>query len=46
MKLREERDRMAYDWSEEYAMRASSAKQVRSDLAHLGQSMYIGIIGC
>ena len=27
MKLREERDRMAYDWSEEYAMRASSAKQ-------------------
>ena len=27
MKLREECDRMAYDWSEEYAMRASSAKQ-------------------
>ena len=27
MKLREERDRMAYDWSEEYAMRASSTKQ-------------------
>ena len=26
MKLREERDRMADDWSEEYAMRASSAK--------------------
>ena len=26
MKLREERDRMAYDWSEEYATRASSAK--------------------
>ena len=25
MKLREERDRMAYDWSEEYATRASSA---------------------
>ena len=25
MKLREERDRMAYDWSEEYAKRASSA---------------------
>ena len=23
MKLREERDRMAYDWSEEYAMHAS-----------------------
>ena len=27
MKLRAERDRMAYDWSEEYATRASSAKQ-------------------
>ena len=27
MKLREERDRLAYDWSEEYAARASSAKQ-------------------
>ena len=27
MKLREERERMAYDWLEEYAMRASSAKQ-------------------
>ena len=27
MKLREERDRMEYDWSEEYARRASSAKQ-------------------
>ena len=27
MKLREERDKMAYDWSEEYAMHASSAKQ-------------------
>ena len=27
MKLREERDRLAYDWSEEYAERASSAKQ-------------------
>ena len=26
MKLREERDRMAYDWAEEYATRASSAK--------------------
>ena len=27
MKLREEREKMAYDWLEEYAMRASSAKQ-------------------
>ena len=27
MKLREERDRLAYDWSEEYAERASSARQ-------------------
>ena len=27
LKLREERDRLAYDWSEEYAERASSAKQ-------------------
>ena len=27
MQLREERDRMAEDWSEEYAMRAASAKQ-------------------
>ena len=27
MKLREERERMAYDWLEEYAMHASSAKQ-------------------
>ena len=27
MKLRKERERMAYDWLEEYAMRASSAKQ-------------------
>ena len=27
MKLREERERMAYDWLEEYAMCASSAKQ-------------------
>ena len=43
MKLREERDRLAYDWSEEYAERASS---VGPDLAHLGQSMYIGMIGC
>ena len=43
MKLREEWDRLAYDWSEEYAERASS---VGPDLAHLGQSMYIGMIGC
>ena len=27
MKLREERDKMAYDWSEEYAVRASTARQ-------------------
>ena len=27
MKLREERDRLAYEWSEEYAQCASSAKQ-------------------
>ena len=27
MKLREEQERMAYDWLEEYAMHASSAKQ-------------------
>ena len=27
MKLREERERMAYDWLEEYVMHASSAKQ-------------------
>ena len=46
MKLREERDRMAYDWSEEYATHASSAKQSGPDLAHLGQSMFIGIISC
>ena len=35
MKLREERDRMAYDWSEEYAMRASSAKQSGAGLGRL-----------
>ena len=35
MKLREERDRMAYDWSEEYAMRASSAKQSGARLGTL-----------
>ena len=35
MKLREERDRMAYDWSEEYAMRASSAKQSGARLSTL-----------
>ena len=46
MKLREERDRLAYKWSEEYAEHASSAKQSGLDLAHLGQSMYIGMIGC
>ena len=35
MKLREERDRMAYDWSEEYAARASSAKQSGAGLGTL-----------
>ena len=35
MKLREERDRMAYDWSEEYAMRASSVKQSGAGLGTL-----------
>ena len=35
MKLREERDRMAYDWSEEYAMHASSAKQSGAGLGTL-----------
>ena len=35
MKLREERDRMAYDWSEEYAMCASSAKQSGAGLGTL-----------
>ena len=35
MKLREEQDRMAYDWSEEYAMRASSAKQSGAGLGTL-----------
>ena len=35
MKLREERDRMAYDWSEEYAICASSAKQNGAGLGTL-----------
>ena len=35
MKLREERDKMAYDWSEEYAMRASSVKQSGTELGTL-----------
>ena len=35
MKLREERDKMAYDWSEEYAMRASSARQSGAELGTL-----------
>ena len=35
MKLREERDRMADDWSEEYAIRASSAKQSGAGLGTL-----------
>ena len=46
MKLREERDRMAYDWSEEYAMRASSAKQSGAGLGTLRAEMYIDIIDC
>ena len=35
MKLREERDRMPYDWSEEYAMHASTAKQSGAGLGTL-----------
>ena len=35
MKLREEQERMAYDWLEEYAMRASSAKQSGINLSTL-----------
>ena len=35
MKLREERDRMAYDWSEEYAARAFTAKQSGAGLGTL-----------
>ena len=35
MKLREERDRMAYDWAEEYAKRASSIKQSGAGLGTL-----------
>ena len=35
MKLREERDRLAYDWSEEYAASASSAKQSGAGLGTL-----------
>ena len=35
MKLREERDKIAYDWSEEYAMRASSARQSGAGLGTL-----------
>ena len=35
MKLREERDRWAYEWSEEYAQRASSAKRSRAGLSTL-----------
>ena len=35
IKLREERDRMADNWSEEYAMRASSAKQSGAKLGTL-----------
>ena len=35
MKLREEQDKMAYDWSEEYAMHASSAKQSGAGLGTL-----------
>ena len=35
MKLREERDRLVYEWSEEYAERASSAKQSGAGLSTL-----------
>ena len=35
VKLREERDKMAYDWSEEYAVRASSARQSGAGLGTL-----------
>ena len=35
MKLREEQERMAYDWLEEYAIRASSAKQSGTGLGTL-----------
>ena len=35
MKFREERERMAYDWLEEYAMRASSARQSGVSLSTL-----------
>ena len=35
MKLREERDRLAYEWSEQYAQRASSAKQSGAGLSTL-----------
>ena len=35
MKLREEQERMAYDWLEEYAIRASSAKQSGVSLSTL-----------
>ena len=35
MKLREERDRLAYEWSEEYAQHASSAKQSGAGLSTL-----------
>ena len=35
MQLREEQDKMAYDWSEEYARRASSAKQSGAGLCTL-----------
>ena len=35
MKLREEQEKMAYDWSEEYTMRATSAKQSGTELGTL-----------
>ena len=47
MKLREERDRMADDWSEEYATHVHpQLNEVGPDLAHLGQNMFIGMISC
>ena len=45
IKLREERERMAYDWLEEYAMCGSLARQSGISLARLERSTFIGITG-
>ena len=45
VKLREERERMVYDWLEEYAMRASSAKQSGVSLRAL-RAEYIHRYNC